>query len=58
MMELLSIIPGRANDASSAELEFLKEKEKDLAYLIKCLQDLRTRVDDQCTVVNSFYQSF
>lgn len=54
MRELLSIIPNRTSDSSSAELEFLEEKEKDLAYLIKCVADLTARVDDQCMLVIRF----
>lgn len=51
MKELLSIITSTIGDATSAELELLEEKEKDLAYIIKCLADLRKKVDEQCQLV-------
>lgn len=51
MKDLLSIATSRTNGASSAELEFLEEKEKDIVYLMKRLDALKTSVDDQCVQV-------
>ena len=51
MKDLLSIATSRANGVSSAEVEFLEEKEKDMAYLMKRLDALKISVDDQCVQV-------
>ena len=51
MIELLGLIPGESSGGTSSALKFLEETEKDLAYLIQALRDLRDKVDEQCRLV-------
>ena len=51
MKELLSLVPSRIGEVASAEFELLKKNEKDLAYLINCLADLRRKTNEQCQLV-------